>query len=267
MTLTFVSLGLSDKEDITVKGLNAVKSADFVYLEHYTSVLGTPVAELEEYYGQTITLASRTDVEGDDNIILANAKDHNVVLLVVGDAFSATTHSDLFLRAKEQNISVDIVYNASILTAVGSTGLQLYKFGKTTSMVFFDENWKPDTAYKVVAQNKEQGFHTLCLLDIKVAEPTKEDLAKENYVPQEPRFMTIKEGLEQYLEMEAEQKRGVVTKDTLVVGVARIGCPDELIKFGTVAELMEIDFGGPLHSLIIPGNLHFHEEEVLEVYR
>lgn len=37
--LFLVGLGLADETDITVKGLEAVKTADRVYLEAYTSIL------------------------------------------------------------------------------------------------------------------------------------------------------------------------------------------------------------------------------------
>ena len=37
--LYFVGLGLGDAKDITVKGLEIVKKADYVFLEAYTSVL------------------------------------------------------------------------------------------------------------------------------------------------------------------------------------------------------------------------------------
>lgn len=37
--LYFVGLGLADETDITVKGLNVVKTAERVYLEAYTSIL------------------------------------------------------------------------------------------------------------------------------------------------------------------------------------------------------------------------------------
>ena len=37
--LYMVGLGLADETDITVKGLNVVKSAERVYLEAYTSIL------------------------------------------------------------------------------------------------------------------------------------------------------------------------------------------------------------------------------------
>ena len=37
--LYFVGLGLADETDITVKGLEIVKTAERVYLEAYTSIL------------------------------------------------------------------------------------------------------------------------------------------------------------------------------------------------------------------------------------
>ena len=37
--LHLVGLGLGDAKDITVKGLEIVKNADFVFLEAYTSIL------------------------------------------------------------------------------------------------------------------------------------------------------------------------------------------------------------------------------------
>ncbi len=39
MVLYIIGLGLSDEKDITIKGLEAVKSSTRVYLEAYTSIL------------------------------------------------------------------------------------------------------------------------------------------------------------------------------------------------------------------------------------
>ena len=41
----------------------------------------------------------------------------------MGDPFCATTHSDMFLRAIELGLKVEVVHNASIVNAVGCTGL------------------------------------------------------------------------------------------------------------------------------------------------
>ena len=45
--------------------------------------------------------------------------------------------------------------------------------------------------------------------------------------------------------------------------MARIGAENQLVVSGTLSELIEYDFGKPLHSLVIPGpNLHHTEEEM-----
>ena len=56
------------------------------------------------------------------------------------------------------------------MNAVACTGLQLYHFGETVSIVFFTDTWRPDSFYDRVKVNRQNGQHTLCLLDIKVKE-------------------------------------------------------------------------------------------------
>lgn len=63
------------------------------------------------------------EMQSDD--ILANADVEDVALLVAGDPFAATTHTDLILRARERNIETRIVHNASIFNAVACCGLQV----------------------------------------------------------------------------------------------------------------------------------------------
>ena len=46
------------------------------------------------------------------------------------------------------------------------------------SLVFFTDTWRPDSFYERIASNRKQGLHTLCLLDIKVKEPSLESLAR-----------------------------------------------------------------------------------------
>lgn len=181
------------------------------------------------------------------------------------------------------------MHNASILNAVGVCGLQLYSFGETVSLVFFTDTWRPDSFYEKVAANRKAGLHTLCLLDIKVKEPSLESLArgKKEYEP--ARFMRVNDAIEQLLEVEEKRKEGgepatphmvvyvpllnsflwgkVYSRDTLCVGLARIGQKDQKIVYGQMEELRSVDFGPPLHSLILPGKTHFHEEEVLNLYR
>lgn len=267
--LYIIGLGLWNEQDITINGLEAIKKCTKVYLEQYTSILACTPQKLEALYGKRIEIATRTTIEQQAEKILAEAKTSDVALLVAGDVFGATTHADLVLRAKKAAVPIQVIHNASIINAVGCTGLELYKFGKTTSMPFFDTNWEPETAYEVIRENKNNGLHTLVLLDIKVAEPTKEALLKGNTNVQQPtqtRFMTIKQCIEQLQKIEHKRKEDVITPDIKLLACARIGHPDQKIAYGTAQQLMQQDMGEPLHCLIIPGKLHFIEEEMLELW-
>ncbi len=48
--LYVIGLGLGSEEDITVRGLSAVKSCSKVVLERYTSILGVEKEKLEAFY-------------------------------------------------------------------------------------------------------------------------------------------------------------------------------------------------------------------------
>eukprot|EP01090_Pellita_catalonica_P022183 TRINITY_DN8519_c0_g2_i1.p1 TRINITY_DN8519_c0_g2~~TRINITY_DN8519_c0_g2_i1.p1 ORF type:complete len:274 (-),score=46.87 TRINITY_DN8519_c0_g2_i1:19-840(-) len=268
MVLYLVGLGLGDEKDITVRGLEIVKKCAVVYLEHYTSVLGVSAEKLATYYGREVLLADRELVESEaEEKILKIAVDQDVALLVVGDPFGATTHSDLALRAKQRGIQVKVIHNASIMTAIGACGLQLYNYGITISMVFFTDTWKPDSFYPKIEQNSKNGLHTLCLLDIKMKEQSMENMMRGRKIYEPPRFMTVNQCLKQLLEIEEKNQLGLTTKDTLCIGLARMGKEDQFIAFGTIAELITVDFGEPLHSVIIPGKIHPHELEYLETFR
>ena len=51
--------------------------------------------------------------------------------------------------------------------------------------------------------------------------------------------------------------------ETRFVGLARVGQDTQKIVAGTLDELVDIDFGAPLHSVIIVGETHELEDEVL----
>ncbi|MGE0793091.1 MAG: diphthine synthase [Candidatus Woesearchaeota archaeon] len=268
MTLYLIGIGLNDEKDITLRGLEIIKECDEVYLEYYTSILSVEKEKLEKIYEKEIKIADRNLVESQaEEKLLLPAKEKNIAVLIVGDIFGATTHTDLQLRAKKLNVEFVPVFNASIMNAIGFVGLELYKYGKTTSIVFPQKNWLPHTPYEVIKNNLSLGLHTLCLLDIKVAEPSQEDLLKGINKPQPPKYMTVNEGLNFLLMIEKERNEKIITEETIVIGVARIGQKNCLIKSGKIKELLNFDFGAPLHSLIIPGKLHEVEQEMLDSWK
>ncbi len=250
MALYLVGIGLSNEKDISVKGLEIVKKCHKIYLECYTSILDVPVSKLEKFYGKKIIPADRDIIESKiDSLILPDAKKSEVCILFVGDPFSATTHIDILLRAKKAGVKTKVIHNASIINAIGITGLQVYKFGKTTSIPFPEKNWMPETPYEALKNNLNAGLHTLFLLDLR---------------PNENKFMTMKEAVEYLLKVEEKKKENIFNLNTMCIGVARIGSDSRKIKFATAEKLIKVDFGKPPHSLIVPGELHFMEKEVLE---
>jgi len=140
MTLYLIGVGLQDEKDISVKGLEIVKRCSKVYLENYTSQLQCTVETLETFYGKEVIVADREKSENGVQAILEEAKEKDVAFLIIGAPFAATTHVEFLLEAKKQQVKVEVVENASVLTAVGITGLFLYKFGRVTTIPLANEN-------------------------------------------------------------------------------------------------------------------------------
>lgn len=268
-SLTLIGLGLGDHRDVTVRGVAAIAASSRVFLEAYTSILGVDTAALEAAFGKRVELAHRETVESECETILGPAKaGEHVSFLVVGDPFGATTHTDLLLRARAAGIRVAVVHNASIMNAIGACGLQLYSFGATVSIPFFRDAWEPESFYDKIVHNAAGGHHTLCLVDIKVREPDFGALVatgRRVFLP--PRFMTVNRAVRQLLAVEAKRGGGVATPETMAFGVARIGHSDQRIVAGTLAQLASVDFGPPLHSLVlVGGELHDMEKEMAQLY-
>ncbi len=245
--ITLIGLGLHDPEDLTLKGLRKAKEADLVYLENYTSHLpGATKEKYEEKIGKRIQYADRDFVEKGN--IFMYAESNTIALLVPGDPMVATTHADLIIRARERNIKTEIIHNASIYSAIGETGLQIYKFGKTTTMPFWKGEYKPTSFYDVIKNNKERGLHTLVLLDIE---------------KEKGRYLTADKALQRIIEM----KKQACNEETEVAIVAQLGSPKQEIKYGKIKELVNQPLPPAPHTIIVPGTLHKKEEEYLEAYK
>ena len=85
---------------------------------------------------------------------------------------------------------------------------------------------------------------------------------RKAYLP--PRFMTIRRAILQLLAVERKRGRGVCPPGALAVGVARVGQDCQRIVSGTLEELAGVDFGAPLHSLVLAGG-PLHEVEAAMV--
>jgi len=246
MALFLISLGLYDKEDMSIKALDACKKCDELYIELYTNYYNASIEELSKFVGKKIIKLNRDDIEDKSENLIKNAKKKDIGILIPGDCISATTHLALADEAKKNKIKTVLIHGSSIFTAVAETGLFLYKFGKTASIPF--DNRNVEAPYDILKDNKKA--HTLFLLDIKY-----------------DRYMKANEALDYLINMEKKRKENVISLDKKAVVCSALGSDKSEIKFGKIKDLIKGKFNKFPQCVIIPGELHFFEEEVLESFR
>jgi len=135
--LYLIGLGIYDEKDISIRGIDALKNCSEVYAEFYTSPFAGSINRLEDLADRKITILTRADLEENPyRNVLKNSKEHDIALLTAGDPMVATTHIDLVLRAKERGIPYRVIHSSSVYSAIGEAGLQIYKYGKTASLVY-----------------------------------------------------------------------------------------------------------------------------------
>ncbi|WUR05009.1 diphthine synthase [Vairimorpha necatrix] len=238
-----IGTGLHSYKDLSLRSIEILKKANKIYFENYTSIQQVPISLLQEYLNKPIIICNRDEIESEDFFFL-EASNSLIVILVAGSPMFATTHIGLLIKGKEMNIPVEIIHNASILNVYGCLGLYSYHHGKTVSIPYFTQEWKPRSFFDNILKNIEAGLHTLCLLDIKV---------------EEERFMTVNEALSQILSLENE----IVNENYKIFAVCRFGSPNQVIKYDKIKNLIKEDFGKPLHSLVIPGKMDTIEKEMV----
>jgi diphthine synthase len=237
--LYLISLGLSDEKDMSVKALGRGRGCEKLYWENYTSKLNTTKEALERVFGKEIIVLDREGMEEGSEKLLEEAKSRDIGILVGGDVLSATTHLSILQEAKKKGVEYRIIHGSSVLTAVGETGLSLYKFGETVSIPFWKPSFEPKEFYETIQRNKERGLHTLVLLDTGDGE----------------KHMTVKEGIE------ILEKIGPL--EGSMVACSCLGGDNQKIFYGDVEVLKNKDMETPA-VLIFPGELHFMEKEFLE---
>ncbi len=246
-----VGLGLFDEKDISLKGLECLRNVDKIYAEFFTSRLfGSSFDAIEELIGQKIEVLVRGEVEEESKFI-EEAKTQNVALITGGDPLIATTHSDFLVQCSKKGIDYEVIHGSSILSSAPAiSGLQGYKFGKVTTIPFPDYNFYPKSPYESIEENLKMDLHTLVLLDIQA---------------HKDRYMTVNQGLEYLMNIHdsLDDREGLIDENTLAMGIARVGSKDVCVKAGSIKELIDFDFGGPLHCIVIPSKLHIVEAEYL----
>lgn len=242
--LYLIGLGISDEKDITLKGIDACKDSDRIYAELYTLNWGGSLDNLSDIVGKEIKEIPRSGMEEDSDKILEEAKEQTISVLVPGDPLVATTHIHIIEEARKRGIKTKIIHSSSIFSAIAKTGLQLYKFGRTATVVEPTPEYSPDSFYDAAEKNKSAGLHTMMLLNIR---------------------MSISEGAKILLDIEEKKKKRIFTPETKVIACSKLGSDNEKIIYSRAEELLSVRMPSPA-VIVIPGDLHFSEEEILEIH-
>lgn len=238
--LYLIGLGLNSK-GISVEGLEIVKRCKKVYLENYTVDFPYSVGELSEALGKDITPLSRQDVEGLEFIDYAERSD--VALLIYGNPLMATTHVTIIDECEKSKIKVKVIQSASVLDAVGETGLQIYKFGKIASMPAWNEkkNFTPDSFMEIVKDNQRAKAHSLILIDIGL------------------------EFQDALVELESSAEKYEIKLKKFVLCQC-LGTRNQKIFYKDIKDYREFTGVRKPYCIIIPSELHFMEKEFLEKF-
>lgn len=233
--LYLIGLGLNERS-ISKEALEIIPRCKRVYLESYTVDFPYTEQALIDEIGKKVVAVDRKKVESLE--IVDEAKKMDVALLIYGSPLAATTHITLIQEAIASGVKYKVLQNASIFDAIAETGLQLYKFGKTTSMPYWKQSYEPDSFMEVVRDNLSIKAHTLILIDIN---------------------MNITKAIAQ---LEKSAKAHDVKLGKLIVCQC-LGTKRQKILYRNIEEIREFSGVQKPYCIIIPGELHFVEKEFL----
>ena len=230
-----IGLGLNEK-GYSREAYDAITKCKKIYVDNYTIEFPYEMKNLEKQFPkEKFILLNREAVEGLE--FLGEARKTDVALLVYGSPLTATTHITILKEAKTNKIKTKVIYSASILDAIAETGLQIYKFGKITSM----PNFEAESFIGIVKENLKTNAHSLILIDINME------------------YLIALERLEKLL-----KKNKIETEEIVVC--SKLGTEDQKIFYGEIPKLRNKKIEAPF-CFIIPGELHFMEKEFLENYQ
>ena len=251
--LWFVGAGLTDERGLSARALEVLGGADAIFYEEYTAALAPGSFDrLGRQLGKPLHPLGRAEVEGAAPVLAALERGGAVAFVVPGDAFAATTHVALRLACERAGHDWRYVPNASILTAAaGFLGLMLYRLGRVVSLPFPEPEFRPTSPIDMIAANRAMDLHTLVLLDLR---------------PSDGRYLLGNEALSILLDRDPEAR--AISRASPLGVVARVGTEEAQAWWGTPERLRDVDFGPPLHALLIPApRLHFEEEAAVLRFR
>ncbi|MGB9681182.1 MAG: diphthine synthase [Minisyncoccia bacterium] len=250
--LYFIGLGISEG-DISLKAIEKLKECEKIYFEKYTSLVkDSYIEKIEKIVNKKFVLLKREELEGNSRIV-EEAKNKKIALLVGGESLIATTHHSIVLDLLKNKIPFEIIHSSSaICSAISESFLQVYRFGKITTIPFWREDYKPLSFYDYALKNFKNNLHTIFLLDVK---------EENNGI----RFMKVNEALEILKKAEKERRKGLIKENTKIIVLSSIG--EENIKvYGEIQKIEKKNIESFPSIIILPAKLHFMEEEILSFF-
>lgn len=246
--LYIIGTGLWKGNDISVRGAEICRRCTYAYLDEYTRTFDEKEFEaLERIIEKKIVKLGRRELE-ETLAFLEQAKEDDVALLVPGDPLVATTHITVIEAAHREGVPVEVVHGSTIHTAiVGEAGLHIYKVGGACTIPMREKGIKPYSTYNKIAENCERGLHTIVFLD---TAPEKQ--------------LTMREAIEIMQEIESELGKGIFADTSWLVVGCRMGSEEQKLLYSTIGKIKCMELPPPF-TLVVPGKLHFSEEEALKL--
>ena len=226
--LYLIGLGLNDERDITLKALDIAKKCE-CFIETYTNVWKGSVEGLSKLVGREVRQLRRKDLEDNLDFFLDRARNDDVALFIPGDPLAATTHMDIAYEARKRKIAVKVLHNASIFSAVGEIGLQLYKFGKAATIPM---NGRLESVSETLKMNKK-------------------DIDRENNIN-----LKVSEAVNMLV------TKKLLKETDMLAALSNAGDNSRVI-YDSARNLRAASIDLPA-VLVVPGKMHFRERDFLE---
>jgi diphthine synthase len=269
--LYLIGVGINEYSSLSYGSVEILKNSDVVFVERFTGFLSddfilkiTSILKVHEgpnpKNGIEVRLVKRWFIEDGREILEKSAK-KTVCILIYGDPLVATTYNELLARASKQSIPYKVIHSSSgISSLIGESGLHYYKFGKMVTMM--SDPMSSITVYDTVYNNICLGLHTLIL-----TEYNNDDNGEKNDIDSNdnnPFFLSPKKVFDLILERENELKLLNLSENSFVLVASRIGTDDSKLIGGKIKSLLNHQYNGGPHSIVIPGSLHFTEIDSLK---
>ncbi len=248
--LYLVGLGIAEGE-LSLNAIEALKNSEKIFLENYTTPVSEKYLLFLRSFGKEITELKRSDLEENAKILLLSAKKEKIAILVPGDPLIATTHHLLLIIAKNFGIQVSILHSSSIFSAaIAESGLDIYKFGPTTTITNWSSNYKPVSFLDVIEKNIQMNLHTLVLFDI---------------VNNGERTLSVEEAIQIIIDSEIKSQKKFL-QDRKILLLSDIGSNNKKILYATLLSEKLKKIKSKKLCMIVPAEPSFAEQELLELF-